>query len=107
MTADTKAIPNHIRKAAYKLGCDIRHHIAHSEIELIQHDCSMDDMLAKAIHDAVAVEMERWQDKVDGLQADLDSAVDTAFHRGAIEWTRLNYPNRYAQLAAAPKAEGK
>lgn len=54
-----EAIPADIRQIAYKLGSDIRHHIAHSEIELIQHDAAVDEMIAKAIHDAVMAERER------------------------------------------------
>lgn len=61
--------------------------------------------IAKAIHDAVMAERERWEDKVDGLESDLDNAVETAFDRGAKEWTRLNFPARFARLTA-PKSEG-
>lgn len=43
-------------------------------------------------------EIERLQDKVDGLSSDLDSAVEVAFKRGATEWTKLNYPDHYASL---------
>ena len=42
-------------------------------------------------------------DKIDGLESDLDNAVETAIRRGAIEWGRLNYPNHPA-LKAAPQA---
>lgn len=42
------------------------------------------------------------EDKVDGLQSDLDNAIEVAFKRGAIEWTRLNYPDHYARLATVP-----
>lgn len=59
MSTNTKAISDDILRAAHKLGCDIRHHIAHSEIELIQHDVAVDLMIAKAIHDAVMAERER------------------------------------------------
>jgi len=37
-------------------------------------------------------------DKVEGLEADLDSAVEVAFWHGATEWTRLNYPKQFAAL---------
>ena len=47
--------------------------------------------------------LEKAEDKIEGLQADLDNAVETAFVRGAKEWTRLNYPDRYRLLSAAPK----
>lgn len=38
------------------------------------------------------------EDKIEGLEADLESAVETAFKRGATEWTRLNYPDLYARF---------
>lgn len=38
------------------------------------------------------------EDKVDGLEADLDAAVMVAFKYGAVDWTRLNYPAQYATL---------
>lgn len=41
---------------------------------------------------------EKAADKIEGLQADLESAVETAFNRGAAEWTRLNYPDLYARF---------
>jgi hypothetical protein len=37
-------------------------------------------------------------DKIKGLDADLQSAVEVAFKRGAVEWTRLNYPDIYKRL---------
>lgn len=39
-----------------------------------------------------------WSDKVEGLEADLDSVVEVAFNRGAHEWVRLNYPEHYERL---------
>lgn len=41
-------------------------------------------------------ELEDLRDKVDGLQADLDSAIEVAVSRGAVEWARLNYPGHYS-----------
>lgn len=38
-----------------------------------------------------ADEIERLRDKVEGLDADLRCAVQTAYNRGATEWARLNY----------------
>lgn len=32
------------------------------------------------------------EDRIDGLQADLEAAVQVAYNRGAEEWARLNYP---------------
>lgn len=40
-------------------------------------------------------------DKIDGLESDLESAVEVAFKRGAIDWTRLNYPRLYERFMAA------
>jgi hypothetical protein len=45
-------------------------------------------------------EIERLEDKVEGLTTDLDSAVEVAFKRGATEWVRLNYPDHFKRLSA-------
>lgn len=37
-------------------------------------------------------------DKIDGLESDLQSAVEVAFRHGAREWVRLNYPREYGNL---------
>lgn len=37
-------------------------------------------------------------DKIEGLESDLDDAVEAAFVRGAEEWTKTNYPDRYLRL---------
>jgi hypothetical protein len=110
MSGEGKTIPEGIRRTAYIVASDIRHHIAHSKIELIKNDPDVTSMVATAIHDAVMAEraeweskIEEWEDKIDGLQADLDNAVDTAFARGATEWTRLNYPDRFAKLISSTK----
>lgn len=50
------------------------------------------------IYRAIVAERERWEDKVDGLTADLDSAVEVAWKRGATEWVRLNYPAHYTRF---------
>lgn len=50
---------------------------------------------------------ERLTDKVDGLEADLESAVEVAFKRGATEWTRLNYPDRFTALSGQERGEGE
>ena len=36
--------------------------------------------------------------KVEGLEADLYDAVQTAYHRGAVDWVKWNYPRYYDQL---------
>ena len=41
------------------------------------------------------------EDKIDGLESELSSAVDVLFWHGddeAREWVRLNYPNQYDVL---------
>jgi hypothetical protein len=48
-TAEPQTIPDDIRKAAYDLGAAIRHHIAATDPELIQHDATIDDMIAMVI----------------------------------------------------------
>ncbi len=40
-----------------------------------------------------AAKMARLLDKIDGLEADLDSAVEVAWNLGAKGWVKLNYPN--------------
>ncbi len=35
------------------------------------------------------------EDKVEGLLADLDAAIEVAWKRGAHDWVRLNYPKHY------------
>ena len=47
---------------------------------------------------------EELLDKIDGLESDLDNAVETAINRGAVEWGRLNYPNHRA-LRGLTRAE--
>lgn len=53
-----------------------------------------------------------WQDKAEGLEADLRQAVLVAWKRGAEEWCRLNYPQWVEWLEAchapaAPTGEPK
>lgn len=53
-------IPEDILRAANKLGTDLRHHIAHSDIELIKNDVGFDLIIAKAIH--ADRQLDQWQD---------------------------------------------
>lgn len=46
-----------------------------------------------------ACTVNRLEDRIEGLNADLDSAVEVAFRRGAVEWTRLNYPTIHMRLS--------
>lgn len=48
------------------------------------------------------VEIE--QDRIDGLQADLEEAVQVAYNRGAVEWAKLNYPTWIERLERNSKA---
>lgn len=44
------------------------------------------------------LELEELRDKVEGLESDLDSAVEVAFENGARDWVRMNYPKHYDRL---------
>lgn len=44
---------------------------------------------------------EKADDKINGLKADLDAAVEVAFQHGAKDWVRLNYPEHFKRLEAA------
>lgn len=46
----------------------------------------------------IGVMTQEMVDEIDGLRSDLTNAVETAFRRGATEWTRLNYPAIYERL---------
>lgn len=45
--------------------------------------------------------IEELEDRIDGLNSDLQSAVEVAFNRGAEDWVRMNYPAQFARLMAA------
>lgn len=47
--------------------------------------------------------LEEAADRLEGLNADLDSAVEVAFKRGATEWVRLNYPEHFKRLSTAAR----
>lgn len=51
--------------------------------------------------EALEAENVRLSDKVDGLKSDLDNAIETAYHRGAVDWVRMNYPKHFASLSQA------
>lgn len=50
-----------------------------------------------------------YEDKVEGLESDLSSAVQVAYNHGAEEWALLNYPGWKDRLEAGKKLylEGK
>lgn len=56
---------------------------------------------AEAELTAIRERVNELEDKIDGLESELSSAVDVLFRRGddeAREWVRLNYPKQYAAL---------
>lgn len=54
---------------------------------------------ASLSHEESAMEaIAELRDTVEGLTCDLRLAVETAYHRGATDWTRMNYPRIYAAL---------
>lgn len=62
---------------------------------------SMRAALAAVLPDLVRGERESAQDKIDGLEGDLDSALDVLWRRGddeAREWIRMNYLSKVPAL---------
>lgn len=41
----------------------------------------------------LAAKVANLQDKIDGLEADLESAIEVAWNHGATDWVRMNYPS--------------
>lgn len=54
---------------------------------------------AACIREMVEVENDAIQ-KREGLEEDLYQAVLVAYRRGAVEWTRLNYPQWFAAISS-------
>jgi hypothetical protein len=52
----------------------------------------------KRIFDDVAADLNDCYDKIEGLSADLDAAIEVAWKRGAHDWVRLNYPKHYTRF---------
>jgi hypothetical protein len=44
------------------------------------------------------------EDKIEGLESDLESAVQVAYNRGAVQWAKDNYPTWIDRLEANKKA---
>ncbi len=42
-------------------------------------------------------------DKIEGLEDDLKSAVEVAWHRGATNWVKINYPRDAERLKHATR----
>jgi len=60
--------------------------------------------LSKDTLERQAAENKRLRDKVDGLESDLQDAVQVAFSRGATVWAQLNYPDIVGLLSRSPEA---
>lgn len=43
---------------------------------------------------------QEYLDKIDALSSELSDAVETAFRRGAVEWTKSNYPKIHEMLTS-------
>jgi hypothetical protein len=57
-----------------------------------------------AIDLALAHQLEAiTENKIEGLESDLESAVQVAYNRGAVEWAKLNYPTWIDRLEANKK----
>lgn len=72
----------------------------HAEMRLAGAAKVNDDLL-----DRLAVEQKKSDlaiGKVEGLESDLYNAVQTAYHRGAVDWVKWNYPRYYEQLKHTP-----
>jgi hypothetical protein len=67
------------------------------EWELAESSWKADADAFAAMHDVLRALLAAW-DRAEGLEADLDSAVEVAFKRGATEWVRLNYPKHYTRF---------
>lgn len=70
-------------------------------ISIPRHVDNIDAILIEA-----ASEIERLTDKVEGLNADLYCAVEVAYKRGAVEWTRLNYPELFESFEGLTEEAG-
>lgn len=68
------------------------------EAELIAAQSLIRDLQADCI--AAGQKNMELQDKIDGLEADLESAVEVAYRRGAYDWVRMNHQRFYKRLAA-------
>ncbi len=44
---------------------------------------------------------EELEDRIEGLEEDLKSAIEVAWNRGATKWVRMNYPRDAERLERA------
>ena len=68
-------------------------------LDMLAREHSYEGAIGVVAHCAGEV-LEELSDKIEGLEADLDSAVEVAYKRGATEWVRMNYPDKYVSLKA-------
>jgi hypothetical protein len=67
------------------------------------------EAILKGVKDLLGVMMsyhaeELLEDIKDGLQSDVESAVQVAFNHGAVDWARLNYPSWMERLEGNKRA---
>ena len=104
----TPTPPAPVQTASVEAIADLIDSIAkcHSENAMDRAFLDNSDEIAAAVLKLVADRDGEWactvnrlEDRIEGLNADLDSAVEVAFRNGAAEWTRLNYPTLYMRLS--------
>ena len=77
--------------------------------DLVTEDPAKFEDILKSVAHVVALMMgyyahELLEDIKDGIQSDLESAVQVAYNNGAEEWARLNYPSWIERLEANKRA---
>lgn len=56
--------------------------------------------------DALAM-VGHFSDRAEGLEADLDNAIDVIWKRGGTYYISLNYPHHYVKFMAMPDENGR
>lgn len=84
-----------------------------SDTDIIEAQQRAKDFNKDIYIDALAENDEKWTtickklgDKVDGLESELDDVISVCFKRGAVDYVRLNYPDKFKLLGAALRALG-
>jgi len=101
-----KATPQQLETAAFNLSAEIG---AEEAMKLGPHIERAYELLVAAAPASPLPEGggdTDWQDKAEGLEADLRQAVLVAWKRGAEEWCRFNYPQwvEWLEACSAPAA---
>lgn len=65
----------------------------------IANETAMFDALSAVAAEAAAALRDQ-QDRREGMEEDLYQAVLVAYRRGAVEWTRLNYPQWFGAISS-------